>query len=193
MKKTDSPIDCVMPAAGLSSRMGQWKLMLPYQGQTILDQSIENALSFCNRVILVAGHRGEELQQRYQHQTDVLVVMNPHYQQGMFGSIQLGVEQVRGAHFFICHGDMPCIGEGIYQQLWQQRGDYTLFPGTTIKGGHPVLLSRVLIDEIVSKPLTGKMKAVINRHDVHYLNMTVPAIYQDVDTPEAYQALLELE
>ncbi len=58
-------LDCVMPAAGLSSRMGDWKLMLPYQQYTILDASIENALSFCRRVILVVGYRGAELIEKY--------------------------------------------------------------------------------------------------------------------------------
>ncbi len=171
--------------------MGQWKLMLPYKGQTILDQSIENALTFCSRVIVVAGYRGEELQQRYQDNRDVLVVMNPHYQQGMFGSIQLGVQQVKGDYFFICHGDMPCIDRGTYQDLWNNRGDYTLFPGTKHKAGHPVLLSAQLIADIVSQPPDGKMKAVINQKDVCYLSLQCTQIYQDVDTPEAYQYLLD--
>lgn len=33
--------------------------------------------------------------------------MNPDYRRGMFGSIQVGVSEVRSEHFFICHGDMP--------------------------------------------------------------------------------------
>lgn len=48
-------VDCVMPAAGLSSRMGSWKVMLPYSHHTILDESIENALRFCSRVKKLMG------------------------------------------------------------------------------------------------------------------------------------------
>ncbi|WP_152906355.1 NTP transferase domain-containing protein, partial [Klebsiella aerogenes] len=34
-------VDCIITAAGLSSRMGQWKMMLPWRGTTILDASIK--------------------------------------------------------------------------------------------------------------------------------------------------------
>lgn len=33
--------DCLITAAGLSSRMGAWKLMLPYRQSTILDESLK--------------------------------------------------------------------------------------------------------------------------------------------------------
>lgn len=56
-----SAIDCIITAAGLSSRMGQWKMMLPWEQGTILDTSIKNALQFCSRIILVTGYRGNEL------------------------------------------------------------------------------------------------------------------------------------
>ncbi len=57
--------DCLITAAGLSSRMGAWKLMLPYRQSTILDESLKNALVLCDRIILVVGHRADELISRY--------------------------------------------------------------------------------------------------------------------------------
>ena len=33
--------DCLITAVGLSSRMGAWKLMLPYRQSTILDESLK--------------------------------------------------------------------------------------------------------------------------------------------------------
>lgn len=41
-----SAIDCIITAAGLSSRMGQWKMMLPLEQGTILDTSIKMRCSF---------------------------------------------------------------------------------------------------------------------------------------------------
>lgn len=58
-------VDCIITAAGLSSRMGKWKMMLPWRDGTILDASIKNALQFCSRIIVVTGFRGEALQARY--------------------------------------------------------------------------------------------------------------------------------
>ena len=63
-----SAIDCIITAAGLSSRMGQWKMMLPWEQGTILDTSIKNALQFCSRIILVTGYRGEPEQYHYYSQ-----------------------------------------------------------------------------------------------------------------------------
>ena len=50
-------IDCLIPAAGFSSRMGNWKLTLPYKGSTIIESSIANAMNVCDRAIVVTGHR----------------------------------------------------------------------------------------------------------------------------------------
>lgn len=191
MLTTEQNIDCVMPGAGLSSRMGQWKLMLPYRGQTILDQSIENALSHCSRVILVVGYRGEELLLRYQLDDRIVVVINAHYQQGMFSSIRCGVALVNSEHFFICHGDMPCISPATYQTLWQERGQYTLFPGNETKPGHPVLLPQSLIPPILHAQPSSSMKALIMGQPVRYLQLNLAELYLDVDTPAAYQRLLQ--
>lgn len=126
-------IDCIMPAAGLSSRMGHWKMMLPYRNHTILDESIENALTFCTRVILVVGYRSEELIDKFKDKKGVEVIVNAHYTNGMFGSIQQGAKEVETEHFFVCHGDMPCINTSIYRDVWALRGEHIVFPGKTLK------------------------------------------------------------
>jgi len=184
-------IDCVMPAAGLSSRMGDWKLMLAYRNHTILDQSIENSLRFCARVILVAGFRGEELVARYKVRPNVLVVTNADFFMGMFSSIQLGARQVNTEHFFITHGDMPMIGYDVFHAMWQRRGK-VVFPGSAERSGHPVLLPASVVPLIVSAPMSSKMKSIIKMQQVEYLGLTTADIHLDVDTPEAYQALLKM-
>ncbi len=190
----DSPeiqhIDCVMPAAGLSSRMGDWKLMLPYRDGVLLDASIDNALGFCTRLILVGGHRFDELAARYQGRANITVLRNADYQQGMFCSIQVGVTAVQNEHFFISHGDMPCIDPAIYQAMWQQRGAGTLFPGNPQQPGHPVLLPDSLVPAILAAPPQSQMKKIITTGPVRYLGLTEEAIWRDIDTPEAYQSLL---
>lgn len=184
-------IDCVMPAAGLSSRMGSWKMMLPYLHHTILDESIENALGFCSRVILVVGHRGEELVRRYESSGRVDVIVNQDFSLGMFSSIQQGVRHVSTDNFFISHGDMPCISPEIYHAVWMIRGEHTVFPGTQQQPGHPVLLSSSLIDAITTAPTNSKMKSLIKLGKVKYAGITESEILLDVDTKEAYKALCQ--
>ena len=183
-------IDCVMPAAGMSSRMGVWKMMLTYRKHTILDESIENALGFCSRVILVTGFRADELVDRYCNDKRILLVNNQHYEQGIFSSMQAGSKYVESEHYFICHGDMPCVDKQIYQQMWQYRGELCVFPGTERKWGHPALIPATVIKKITSKPATVTMKPILKEHGIHFLDMDNPDIHFDVDTPEEYQQLI---
>lgn len=95
-----SAIDCIITAAGLSSRMGQWKMMLPWQQGTILDTSIKNALQFCSRIILVTGYRGNELHERYANQSNITIIHNPDYAQGLLTSVKAAVPAVQTEHCF---------------------------------------------------------------------------------------------
>ncbi|WP_232601312.1 NTP transferase domain-containing protein [Photobacterium carnosum] len=184
-------VDCVIPAAGLSSRMGAWKPMLPYCDSTLLDVAIEHALVFCSRVIVVAGYRADELVQRYQHQPHILVVVNPDYQQGMLSSIQKGIAAVTSSRFFITHADMPCIDPQVFTLLSQMRHGRVVFPGNKQQTGHPVLIDAALIPCILALPITAKMKQVLQTGEEQYLQLDATSgIYHDIDTPEKYQQLL---
>ena len=54
-------LDCVIPAAGRSERMGTWKPVLPFGGSTIIQTVVTAALRARARVILVTGYRAEDL------------------------------------------------------------------------------------------------------------------------------------
>lgn len=182
-------IDCIIPAAGLSSRMGEWKLMLAYNDTTILEESVKNALLVCSRVILVAGHRADELIDTMSHYANVKIVVNHHYQQGLLSSIRLGIEHVCSDYFFVAHADMPCISEHIYQQLWQVRGAGSVFPGDEKRSGHPVLICSALRPLIKKATESQSMKAILKQFPKTYLKLSDEQIYLDIDTPEVYQKL----
>lgn len=181
-------IDCIMPAAGLSSRMGSWKLMLPYQDHTIVEASVNNALNFCSRVILVAGFQAEQLAEKMAKYENVNVIVNKNYQQGMLSSIKFALEYVKTDYFFIAHADMPCLHADIYQKLWQARRTGAVFPGSLDLSGHPVLLSLDVKNKVLASH-HGSMKAILKQGPQHYLHLDTPEIHLDVDTPEAYSKL----
>ncbi|MCF4174372.1 NTP transferase domain-containing protein [Vibrio sp. McD22-P3] len=192
MIKNKNNIDCVIPAAGLSSRMGCWKLTLPYKDNTILEQSITNALSFCTRVILVVGYREDELIEQFQDNTKVTIVRNQHYRSGMYSSLQLGINEVDTEFFYISHGDMPCIEKEIYKTLWEHKVTGTLFPGEPHATGHPVLIHTASFKAQRDQGNFDSMKSILKLGEMAYLRLCDPTIHLDVDTPEAYQKLLKL-
>ena len=202
--------DCVIPAAGTSSRMGRWKLVLPYRGSTIIEKSIDAALEECGRVIVVTGHRAEELEtflgrysppsgigERFREVSKtresgpVITVRHPDYEQGMFSSIQKGAALVQSPLFFIALGDMPAVPAEVYRQLLTcMRSD----PETEIvrpvyrgRPGHPVLLRKTCTKTILETAASGAMAMVLKRHTVKELEVSSPGAVIDFDTPEAYQ------
>lgn len=156
----------------------------------MLDASLKNALAFCQRVILVVGHRGEELQVRYGSWPDIVVVHNPDYRQGLGSSIRCALAASDADYLFISHGDLPCIQRDVYQQLWQARGCETLFPTWLGKAGHPVLLPKSLARELAAAPVQSSVRRWLQGHPHRMVPVDSPAILFDVDTPERYQALI---
>nr|WP_277604353.1 molybdenum cofactor cytidylyltransferase [Aeromonas sp. MR19] len=185
--------DCIITAAGLSSRMGAWKLMLPYRQSTILDESLKNALAFCDRIILVVGHRGDELMARYADRPEILLVENHDYAQGLGSSIRLALAASSSDYLFISHGDLPCIPLDVYQTLWQARGPHTLFPRYQGESGHPVLLPSSLGKALAEAPVQGSIRRWLMAHPHRFVEVQSDAILLDVDTPERYQALLRAD
>ncbi len=182
--------ECLILAAGMSTRMGTWKMMLPWGKGTVLDSAIADALSFCDRVILVTGFRGAELHQRYAHHPDIELVHNASYQEGMFSSIQAGVKRIKARHFFIALGDMPAAGAGVYASLWRQRRETCLIPEYQQGRGHPVLLPFSIIEKIGSAGADDNLKTVVHQFGSQTVGVQESGIHWDVDTPQQYQQLL---
>ncbi|MGM1328433.1 nucleotidyltransferase family protein, partial [Klebsiella michiganensis] len=181
-KKMDK--QCIILAAGLSSRMGKWKMMLPWGEGTILDSALAGALAFCDRVVLVTGFRGDELAACYQDHPGVEVVFNPRYQDGMFSSIQCGVGHISASRFFLALGDMPEVTPGVYRRLWDNAdAESCLIPAYERGKGHPVLLPKRAISLIRRAPQGATLRDVIGQMAVRVIPVASQGIHWDVDTP----------
>lgn len=181
-------VDCIITAAGLSSRMGKWKLMLPWQQGTVLDASIKNALSFCSRVILVGGYRFDELYQRYQHWPHVNIIRNNDYENGLQTSVRLAAQQVETPFCFITHGDLPCLPDAIWPLLWRQRGPHALLPEYQETPGHPILLPQSLLRQAVNSTRNAVRRELLAGPH-RRISVAFPGVTADVDTPDDYRRL----
>ncbi len=189
-------IDCLIPSAGLSSRMGRWKLTLPYKESTIIENCISHALLSCSRVIIVVGFRSEELVHLVHNPPRVITTLNDNFENGMFSSIQKGVSLVESEWFFITMGDMPDITENIYKSLIEARNsNYREFdiirPIYKGERGHPVLLHKKTIQTILAEPVLSKMKNVFTHFNVLDIDMNLPDTFRDIDTPEEYRRIMK--
>ncbi len=73
-------------------------------------------MQFCSRIILVTGYRGNELHERYANQSNITIIHNPDYAQGLLTSVKAAVPAVQTEHCFLTHGDMPTLTIDIFRK-----------------------------------------------------------------------------
>jgi molybdenum cofactor cytidylyltransferase len=178
-------VDCIVPAAGRSERMGRWKPLVTFGPSTIIQTVVGNALLACPRVILVTGYRGVELADLFRGTAGVLVVDNPDWELGMFSSIRRGAANVGTQRFFVTPGDMPWITAPVYEALYSLRGADVVFPVFRGRRGHPVLFNRAVREAVLAAdPATGRMRDIAERFGILELAWEDDSIHRDVDRTE---------
>lgn len=181
--------DCLMPAAGESSRMGAWKPSMRLGNETVAERSVRNALAFCSRVILVTGYRGAELGALFADWRSVVVIENTDFRHGMFSSIRAGVRLVRSQRFFVALADMPFLPPRIFPALAELldkplRTDLAARPFYRGRPGHPVLLPSTAIDKVLQFDNSHSMRDVLRGLQVSKLDTDEEGVVLDIDTPE---------
>src|SRR4051812_43563463 len=103
-------LSAIVLAAGLSQRMGNInKLLLKYNGKTIIETTLENILaSEVDEVIVVTGYEDEKVKD-VMKLLPVTITYNEDYAKGMTTSIQCGIEGAKESGYMICLADMFMI------------------------------------------------------------------------------------
>jgi molybdenum cofactor cytidylyltransferase len=206
----------IVLAAGLSRRMGRFKLTLPWGDRTVIGQVVATLVAAgIDEVIVVTGHRADEVAAALAG-TSAHHVHNPDYAAGeMLSSIQVGVraagDRVRAAEArrglkptpragesrlkpaaLLCLGDQPQMQAATVQAVLAageaDGWDRIVIPSYRMCAGHPILLPNWLWPEILS--CTGTLRDVMAAHRdrTRFLVVDTPTILADLDTPEDYAA-----
>ncbi len=188
-------VAAVILAAGMSSRMGQMKVLLPWgENKTILEHIIAQLnRAQVNPIIVVTGHLSVEVQEKAAP-LGVNVVHNLDYKTGeMLSSLKVGLRDMP-AHIeaaLVVLGDQPRIQTNTIYQVMQAfiegRGEIVA-PSFERRRGHPILIGRRFWQEILDLPNDGAPRDVINAHSdrVAYVEVENDSILRDVDTPADY-------
>ena len=190
----------ILLAAGESTRMGQLKALLPWRGQTLLEHQAAALLEGgAERVVVVLGHRADELRPLLEGKEGVSWKFNPDYRQGKTTSIKAGLSAL-GADsvedILLLNVGQPRSAADVARVLNAHRdGDYAVtVPEYRGKGGHPIALSSTLLPELreIDEESQG-IKAVVRRHpeSVQRIPLDNPEILLDLNTPEQYRAAVE--
>lgn len=190
----------IVLAAGVSSRMGRPKQLLPFRGQTVLECVVDGALhSPLHKVVVVLGHKSESIRSLLAAK-DVTVVLNPQYERGQGSSIKAGLRAVRGevdAVLFLL-GDQPLIARETIRSLiasYDRRPSPIVLPVYNGKRGNPALFDSLLFDRLESLPDETGARVLFQQYADQILNVPVfdPGIHFDIDTEQDFQALQKME
>ena len=190
-------ISAILLAAGLSSRMGQPKLLLPWAGRTVLGQVVSTfAAAGMEEIIVVTGGVREQIERlvaELAKDYPVRTVYNPAYARGkMLSSIQAGLAALDSQPHaaLIGLGDQPQVREETVRRIcaaFVQAKSPLVIPSFQNRRGHPWLVARSLWPKILALPTSTTSRQFLNTYagQVEYVAAD-ESILQDLDTPEDY-------
>lgn len=192
---SSAPAAALVLAAGNSSRLGQPKQLLIYEGETLLHRAVRMALAAGYApVVVVTGALDAELR----HAVAGLpcqAVHNPAWAAGMGASIRAGLAALGPAAtaVLVLSSDQPLIeAEQLaelarHQQATGAPAVAAAYAGTF--GIPAVFTANALADLHNIRPEQGA-KPLLARYGPALALVPIPGGAFDVDTPAAYQALL---
>jgi molybdenum cofactor cytidylyltransferase len=195
---TSRRIAAIVLAAGRSTRMGAAnKLLAEIGGKPLVRIAAEEALaSRADPVIVVTGHQRERVEGALKG-LKVTFAHNPDFAQGLSTSLKAGIAKVPADAdaAIVCLGDMPQVRAPLIDKLIAafdpERGALVVVPSVNGKRGNPVVWSRRFFPDLAG--LDGDIGA---RHliasypeAVIEVPVTDPAVFVDVDTPDALDAV----
>lgn len=185
----------VIVAAGLSSRMGAFKPLLPLDGKPavicLLDTLMASGVSMA---ILVTGFRHSELVAACRDISNLILIHNAAYASTqMFDSAKLGFAAVPSEcdRVLFTPADIPLVSQRTIHRLISADAP-VMFPGWPHRKGHPIALDAALLPYILHFNGSGGLKNALAALPVHpvYAELDDPFIFMDMDTPTEYQALV---
>jgi molybdenum cofactor cytidylyltransferase len=196
-------IYALLPAAGLSSRMGRPKLALPLGDRSVLERVIAtvNASTAIQGTLAVLGPQVAGLKTRAENAGAWAFVLD-HQTPDMLATIQAGLDWLARHKgpcaddaFLLLPPDHPTLREDVIDLLVSARSDN---PASTIwlptheaKRGHPTLIRWSHVPAICALPIGHGLNAYLRGHADETMEVacTTSDILCDLDTPADYERL----
>ena len=191
-------VSAIVLAAGFSSRMGQFKPLLPLAGISVIGRvAVALHQAGVEDVIVVTGHRTAELlseltRYRLRH------TVNEGYAAGMYSSVQAGVRTLAAdvAAFFLWPVDVPLVRSHSLRLLlrnYRQYGAAVTYPMFRGERGHPPLIAANLIPMIQAQERLEGLRGLLAEQETAARDVALidEGVVADMDTPDDYAKLKE--
>jgi len=187
-------IHAIILAAGESKRMGFPKMLLDFNGKTMLERVIENVRSSeVSHIIVVLGAERDKLTELLK-MANVSYCYNEHYKKGMLSSVRCGVANIPEDcdAVLVFQGDQPFIAPGVINtviEAYRSSEKGLVIPVFKKKRGHPLLIDRKYLGKIdmLDDHEGLRSLAYLYSDDVLEVETDDPAILRDFDTYDDYK------
>ena len=191
-----APVAAVVLAAGLSSRMGAVKALLPLGPLPAIERVVSSLRAAgVAQVVVVTGHEAEAVAPVLER-LGVERAHNAGYESGMFSSVRTGVAALRGDidAFFVLPVDCPLVTPRVlclHTEHIRRSGKGIIYPACFGHRGHPPLISARYLRPLLADDETSNLQAFLAAYAADEAEVDVRdlTVLMDMDTPEEYSAL----
>ncbi|GBD11048.1 Molybdenum cofactor cytidylyltransferase [bacterium HR23] len=188
-------VSAVLLAAGESSRMGEPKALLLWQGRPLIQYQIASlADAGAEETVVVLGAQAHRLAPYVRGPGRLTVIINPLWPQGKTTSIVLGLREVsrQASGILVLAVDQPRPPSVLRPLLeaHERQAPLLVLPVYQGRRGHPPLFHRALLPELLEIREESKgLHAVVEGHRSETVEIPVdnPIVLVDLNTPEDYQ------
>lgn len=191
----------LVPAAGLSRRMGTFKPLMRIGERTLIEHSVESLYRGGAEVVtVVLGYRAdevEELLRRTLPAQRLRIARNPLYETtDMLASIKEGIVELAPCDaFFLLPGDMPAVGKRTLDALalkLEATGALVVMPTVDGWRKHPPLISSSCSRDILEYGGDGGLRGIWRTYEGRIAEVEVQDVgcLLDIDRMEDFVKLM---
>lgn len=191
MKKTGA----ILVAAGMSSRMHDFKPLLPFSNSTIALHNVTMLKKIhLDPIIVITGFRSDELM-AHLSSAGVRFKKNERFQTTqMFDSVKLGIEEIADEceRILIMPMDIPAIQEETFKLVLAVDAPIVRTKYKD-KAGHPIILDKKTARSFLNYEGENGLKGAVHSCVTPPVDVEVSdeGVNKDIDTPEDYKELIE--
>lgn len=189
------PVAAVILAAGAASRMGQPKLLLPWNGEPLICHAARTALDAGLAPVIVVTGAGVSAVQSALQGLAVQLVYNQDWETGQSTSVRAGLNalpsQVQAVLFML--GDQPYVSVELIKKLVENylvTRPAILAPFIGEKRSNPVLFDRSTFDVLSRLQGDAGARSIFAQYPPQAMQWPDERLLLDIDTPQDYQRLV---
>jgi molybdenum cofactor cytidylyltransferase len=195
---TSAAFGVVILAAGNSSRLGQPKQLLTFNGKSLIRHAATETVKAAGEQVIVVTGANKDLVEVELHPLSVQVIHNEYWREGMASSIHTGLitllnifPQLDAVLFSVC--DQPYLSAALFNKMVREQqitGKGIIASVYNHSKGVPVLFNHQYFGDLVRLDGRSGAKELLHKFRADVAGVPFPGGAVDIDTMADYNKLI---